>query len=125
LENAIERAVVFTNTNLISLAALPQSLPAFRESRPSLTFKIGMPWRELERQAIELTLAHARGSKPIAARMLGVAIRTIYRHLRSTKLGVQQDSDKFKDRKTMAPRGFIEPMSPEPEGVPKSTAHCA
>ena len=49
--------------------------------RHSLTFKIGTPLRELERQAIEITLQHARGDKNLAARLLGVATRTIYRHL--------------------------------------------
>jgi two-component system response regulator HydG len=81
LENAIERAVVFTNGKLIPLSVLPQSVSAFAESRHSLTFKIGTPLRELERKAIEITLQHARGDKNMAARLLGIATRTIYRHL--------------------------------------------
>ena len=82
LENAIERAVVLTpNTKIIPLSALPQAMSGFAECRHPLTFKIGMPWRELERQAIDIALAHTRGNKPMAARLLGVATRTIYRHL--------------------------------------------
>ena len=104
LENAIERAVVFTNTKLVPLSVLPQSMPAFAESRHSLTFKIGMPWRELERQAIEIALAHTRGSKPMAARLLGVAIRTIYRHLdpNEHERGPAQNPAEFKDGDTIA-----------------------
>jgi len=48
LENAIERAVVFTNGKQIPLSVLPQNVSAFAESRHSLTFKIGTPLRELE-----------------------------------------------------------------------------
>jgi two-component system, NtrC family, response regulator HydG len=81
LENAIERSVVFTTGKLVPLSVLPQSVSAFAESRHSLTFKIGTPLRDLERKAIEITLQHTRGDKNMAARMLGIATRTIYRHL--------------------------------------------
>ena len=81
LENAVERAVVFTSGTVVPLSVLPQNVSTFGESRHSLTFKIGTPLRELERKAIEITLQHARGDKNLAARMLGVATRTIYRHL--------------------------------------------
>jgi two-component system, NtrC family, response regulator HydG len=81
LENAVERAVVFTTGTLVPLSVLPQNVSTFGESKHSLTFKIGTPLRELERKAIEITLQHARGDKNLAARLLGVATRTIYRHL--------------------------------------------
>src|SRR5437870_4788474 len=81
LENAVERAVVFTNGKQIPLSVLPHNVSAFAESRHSLTFKIGTPLRELERQAIDITLHHTRGDKNMAARLLGIATRTIYRHL--------------------------------------------
>jgi len=81
LENAIERAVVFTSGAVVPLSVLPQNVSTFGDSKHSLTFKIGTPLRELERKAIEITLQHARGDKNLAARLLGVATRTIYRHL--------------------------------------------
>jgi two-component system response regulator HydG len=81
LENAIERAVVFTNGKEIPISVLPQNVSAFAEARHSLTFKIGTPLRELERKAIDITLQHTRGDKNMAARLLGIATRTIYRHL--------------------------------------------
>ena len=104
LENAIERAVVFTNTKLVQLSVLPQVMPAFAESRHSLTFKIGMPWHELERQAIAIALAHTRGNKPMAARLLGVATRTIYRHLNRDReeREAEEELGEFKDREAIA-----------------------
>ena len=81
LENAIERAVVFTNGNQIPISVLPQGVSEFADSRHSLTFKIGTPLRELERKAIDITLQHTRGDKNMAARLLGIATRTIYRHI--------------------------------------------
>jgi two-component system response regulator HydG len=91
LENAIERAVVFTSGPLVPLSVLPQSVSTFGASRHSLTFKIGTPLRELERRAIEITLQHARGDKNLAARLLGVATRTIYRHLEREAAGADTE----------------------------------
>jgi len=81
LENAVERAVVFTSGTTVPLSVLPQNVSSFGDSKHSLTFKIGTPLREIERQAIEFALQHARGDKNLAARLLGIATRTIYRHL--------------------------------------------
>jgi two-component system response regulator HydG len=91
LENAIERAVVFTNGKQIPLSVLPQGVSAFAESPHSLTFKIGTPLRELERKAIDVTLHHTRGDKNMAARLLGVATRTIYRHLERQENGEEEE----------------------------------
>ena len=46
-----------------------------------------------ERKAIDITLHHTRGDKNMAARLLGIATRTIYRHLDSvTTVGVTSPS---------------------------------
>ena len=91
LENAIERAVVFTNGKQIPMSVLPQGVSAFAESRHSLTFKIGTPLRELERKAIDITLHHTRGDKNMAARLLGIATRTIYRHIEKQEDGEPEE----------------------------------
>lgn len=93
LENAVERAVVFTNGKQIPLNVLPQGVSAFADSRHSLTFKIGTPLRELEHKAIEITLQHTRGDKNMAARLLGIATRTIYRHIEKQEHEFDDDSD--------------------------------
>ena len=81
LENAIERAAVLTNTRTVPLSVLPQFLSNVADAQHSLTFKIGTPWRTVESQAIDIALTHTRGDKAVAARLLGVSPRTIYRHL--------------------------------------------
>jgi two-component system response regulator HydG len=100
LENAVERAVVFTNGKQIPLSVLPQNVSAFAESRHSLTFRIGTPLRELERKAIDITLHHTRGDKNMAARLLGIATRTIYRHLE--REGSQDESENTEDDSVLA-----------------------
>lgn len=93
LENAVERAVVFTNGKQVPLSVLPQSVSAFADSKHSLTFRIGTPLRELERRAIDITLQHTRGDKNMAARLLGIATRTIYRHLEREEQAAESSAE--------------------------------
>ena len=53
-----------------------------RAREPStITFRVGTPLDEVERRLIRETLRHARGDKSVAAQLLGISTRTIYRKL--------------------------------------------
>ena len=47
----------------------------------ALTFPIGTPLEEVERRLIRETLRHTKGDKSLAAQLLGISTRTIYRKL--------------------------------------------
>ena len=81
LENTVERAVVLTRGNQIGTDDLPREVT--EEDRPSvdLVIAVGTPLAEIERRAIHETLRHTRGDKRLAAQLLGIATRTIYRKL--------------------------------------------
>lgn len=81
LENTIERAVVLCRGARIVEADLPDPLQARAVPSRVLQFPIGTPLREIERRAILETLREAGGDKALAAHLLGVATRTIYRRL--------------------------------------------
>ncbi|MCA9675216.1 MAG: sigma-54-dependent Fis family transcriptional regulator [Kofleriaceae bacterium] len=84
LENAIERAVVLTRSPVIDEDALPREIrdaAARGVSAGGLTFPIGTPLAEIEMRVIHETLRHTRGDKRLAAKLLGIATRTIYRRL--------------------------------------------
>jgi two-component system response regulator HydG len=84
LENAIERAVVLARTATLGEDDLPREVRASVSGEGGsrvLTFPVGTPLEELERQAIHETLRHTRGDKRLAAQLLGIATRTIYRKL--------------------------------------------
>src|SRR5262245_6488809 len=82
LENVIERAAVLCRGESIGLDDLPEAIASASAPAPSaLTFPIGTPLEEVELRMIKETLKHAQGDKPLAAQLLGISTRTIYRKL--------------------------------------------
>src|SRR5439155_1249638 len=66
------------------LAATNRDLAAEVEAEPSpsaLTFSIGTPLEDVESKMIRETLRHTAGDKSLAAQLLGISTRTIYRKL--------------------------------------------
>ncbi len=56
-------------------------------SAQQLVIPIGTPMEEIERRVIHETLRHTKGDKTLAARLLGIAARTIYRKLEREQSG--------------------------------------
>ncbi len=82
LENVVERAAVLCRGDTLSLADLPDEIAAAAAVAPSqLTFAVGTPLDEVEHQLIRETLKHTGGDKSLAAQLLGISTRTIYRKL--------------------------------------------
>jgi two-component system response regulator HydG len=69
LENAVERA------------ALPPHVVAGRARKEQIVIPVGTTLRDAEMELIQATLESAGGDKETAARILGIAARTIYRRL--------------------------------------------
>ena len=82
LENVIERAVVLCRGERLSVDDLPEPVREASDASPSsLTFSVGTPLDEVERRLIRETLRYAKGDKSLAAQLLGISTRTIYRKL--------------------------------------------
>jgi two-component system, NtrC family, response regulator HydG len=81
LANVVERAVVLSTDDIIGLDDLPETIAPAAHAPRSLTIPLGTPLDEAERRIIEETLAMTQGNKRRAARILGIATRTIYRKL--------------------------------------------
>ena len=79
LENAMERSVVLCRTDIIQLSHLPHNIQQHKATPGRLTFSVGTPLKNIERNMIEATLAQVNGDKVLAARLLGITARTIYR----------------------------------------------
>ncbi|PID38537.1 MAG: DNA-binding response regulator [Proteobacteria bacterium] len=85
LENVVERAVVLTKGQVIDEDDLPQDLFGARGDGRSISVAIGTPLEEVERRLIFETLRHTKGDKRLAAQLLGIATRTIYRRLEAVR----------------------------------------
>jgi two-component system response regulator HydG len=82
LENVIERAVVLCRTEQLTEQDLPDAIAKAQSQAPtSLSFEIGTTLDEIELRVIKETLRHTKGDKSVAAQLLGISTRTIYRKL--------------------------------------------
>jgi len=90
LMHAVERAVILCRGDTLDVADLPEAVrgspTALAELPPSggakaLLVPLGTTMEEVERQVIKETLRRTRGDKNLAAQILGIAARTIYRKL--------------------------------------------
>jgi two-component system response regulator HydG len=85
LENALERAVVLSRGDTLLKSDLPDHLSGSVATAPLpvdvLAIRVGTPMVDVERQVIRATLARCGDDKAMAARSLGISVRTIYRRL--------------------------------------------
>jgi DNA-binding NtrC family response regulator len=82
LENVVERAAVLCRGDVLRLDDLPDSVAQATAPPPdALSFPIGTPLDEVEMRMIRETLKHTQGDKPLAAQLLRISSRTIYRKL--------------------------------------------
>ncbi len=86
LMHALERAVVLTRSEEIDVGDLPEAIrgaagPATPGGPASIVVPLGTPMEQIERLVIRRTLEQTRGDKNLAAQILGIAARTIYRKL--------------------------------------------
>src|SRR3990172_5338255 len=88
LENTIERAVVLTRKKIIAPTDLPEHINQGQKITEFIRVPIGMPLEEVKNKVIEETLKTAKGDKTLAAKILGITSRTIYR-----KVGKKQKEE--------------------------------
>ncbi len=79
LENAVERAVVLCRGDQIDVPDLPPALRETTGSPKRMVFEVGTPLKNVEREMIEETLRFCDGDKNLAASLMGITARTIYR----------------------------------------------
>lgn len=79
LENVMERAAVLCRGTEVTLSDLPEAIAGTPEVPSHLSFAVGTPLAEVERRLIDETLRSVGGDKSLAAQLLGISARTIYR----------------------------------------------
>lgn len=80
LQNLMERAVVLSRTGIIRAEDLPPEIGG-NQRQKTIVIPVGISLRQVERLLMDETLKTTKGDKKLAAKLLGVHPRTIYRHL--------------------------------------------
>jgi two-component system response regulator HydG len=90
LQHAVERAVILSRGEVIERDDLPETIRAaapdssayaLASGAAPIEIPLGTPMDEVERIVIRRTLEQTKGDKNLAAQILGIAARTIYRKL--------------------------------------------
>ena len=100
LRNAIERAVVVCDAELIGPEHLPVDLQHTAGSAPSISIQLGKPIKEIEKKIILENLEYMGGNKTKTASVLGVSLKTLHNKLK--KYGVPAKRHKSSNRKALA-----------------------
>jgi len=85
LENAMERSVVLCKGDTITVENLPQKMHVQPGAQRMITFPVGTALSDVEQKMVEETLRMTQGDKRLAAQLLGIATRTIYRKMDDKK----------------------------------------
>ena len=88
LENAIERAMILTDGERITAAALPVSLQRSRRARGEAPLNLRAMLDQCESEHVAAVLALTNDDKVKAAQMLGVSVSSLYRKLEKAKSAV-------------------------------------
>ena len=87
LKNVIQRAVLVCRDEVLRPEHLPQRFRTARPPRHTVTFELGTPLDEVERELVVRALAAADNNRTRAAGLLGISRRALYNKLR--KHGIQ------------------------------------
>jgi two-component system response regulator HydG len=94
LQHAVERAVILCAGESVDVADLPEAIRAGGDAPGpapagggALVVPLGTTMEEIERLVIRETLRQTKGDKNLAAQILGIAARTIYRKLDRDETG--------------------------------------
>ncbi|MEM9694222.1 MAG: sigma-54 dependent transcriptional regulator [Myxococcota bacterium] len=97
LENVIERAVAITRSDTVTLEDLPRKLVQFEPRTTTLPseedVELMAPLAEVERRYIERVLEAAGKNKTLAAKVLGLDRRTLYRKMERWSAEARRDND--------------------------------
>ncbi|HSX62692.1 MAG TPA: sigma-54 dependent transcriptional regulator [Tahibacter sp.] len=81
LRNAVHRAFILSDGNLVRLAPLRNAASAGADVAGCLVFPVGSRLDRMQREMLLRTLQHYAGDKARAAEALGISVKTIYNHL--------------------------------------------
>jgi transcriptional regulator with PAS, ATPase and Fis domain len=86
LKNVIQRGVLVCSGEVLLPEHLPPRFRADRVVRPKVTFTVGTPLEEVEREMVIRALAVAKNNRTRAADLLGISRRALYNKLHKHRI---------------------------------------
>ncbi|MEQ8787266.1 MAG: sigma-54 dependent transcriptional regulator [Pirellulaceae bacterium] len=93
LKNTLESMVVLATGDSLTMRDLPATLDNMSSDGADVDIPAGTTLEELERAAVEQTLADCGGNRTRAARSLGISVRTLQRKLKAWGLGESSNGE--------------------------------
>lgn len=91
LENVIERSMIFSSHNKITISDLPENILNYEKQKIHNEIKdLDLAIKEFEKKYIEKVLLHFNNDKELTAKALNISISTLYRRLQ--ELGITRKS---------------------------------
>jgi len=82
LRNCVKTMVVLAESEMLDISDLPMEIHQTGDSREEIGGLAGVNLNELEKTAIRRTLEMVNGNREMAAKMLGIGERTLYRKIK-------------------------------------------
>lgn len=86
LKNVIQRAVLVCNGTSLEVEHLPVRFHKQAENKSKITFEVGTPLSEVEREMILSALAATKNNRKKAAGLLGISRRALYNKIEKHKI---------------------------------------
>jgi transcriptional regulator with PAS, ATPase and Fis domain len=77
LRNLMERLVITVKDASIQPEHLPEEIQVSKEDAHTMVVGLGMPIKDIEREAIRRTLAEVTNHREKAAKLLGISLRAL------------------------------------------------
>jgi two-component system NtrC family response regulator len=87
LKNVVQRAVLVCADTVIASRHLPPRLMPEKTHRPTVTFEVGTPMADVEREMIVQALSFTGNNRKRAAEILGISRRALYNKLKRHCIG--------------------------------------
>ena len=82
LRNCVKTMVVLAESEMLDISDLPMEIHQTGDSQEEISGLAGVSLNELEKTAVRRTLEMVNGNREMAAKMLGIGERTLYRKIK-------------------------------------------
>jgi len=89
LRNTVERIVLLSRGDVIEPADLPEQIAHAKDRKPEIVLGLDQPLEEIEKKVIRSVLNQITQNRTLAARILGISLRSLHYKIKRYGLGLE------------------------------------